>query len=604
MSTTLPAPNSDRPQTSLGGEQATLCEDNLNIALEKSRAIDRLVDNISEWFSAILVKEARQALKGRNFVWTFFLMLIIVVSWAIFSIAITFGENGNPGELGPLMLCGFLDILGFPLAIIVPYSTFRSLAREYENKTMQMVAVTTMKPYQIVAGKLGSAVLQIMMFVAVLAPCMSFTYLLRGIDLMQIIFGLFTCVFGSICLCCICLFLACGTRRRAFGIGMTVLLVPALAIVFAIWTAFSAFLMFEPTGFVLVNEPGTQLVTWAFIGFAGSTALICFLAATALVAFDTENRATPIRLGILFQQVLFIGFTISVLGLGGPFIWDIFWGFSLVYGLYWLVIGSMLISSRPVISRRVRRSFPKSFLSESVLGLLMPGAGRAYLFSLTNLLAGAASFWVMASMGDYFLLAGGEAGSLMLSPADQHNLNMGLLINLAYPVLFLSATFLIIQFLRRYTQQVSAMMGLLISAFLVLLGYLVGTSLVYSLFPLGWMEYRAVQAFDWFATSGELNSTLTVSGFASGELLFGLLIAVISSVGLAVVCFWISCKDLGHQALDTPERVLRERLALKRKKSAEPEESIDDIFRDLDQANSPRAEAETESDDNSNSASE
>ena len=76
-----------------------------------------------------------------------------------------------------------------PLLIVVPYAAFRSLAAEREDGTYELLSITTLTARQIVLGKLGSAILQMMVYYSALAPCIAFTYLLRGIDIITI--GLF-----------------------------------------------------------------------------------------------------------------------------------------------------------------------------------------------------------------------------------------------------------------------------------------------------------------------------------------------------------------------------------------------------------------------------
>ena len=47
---------------------------------------DRRLIDWSNWFNPILVKETRQALKSRQFVWTFGLLVIVVLSWSLLCI--------------------------------------------------------------------------------------------------------------------------------------------------------------------------------------------------------------------------------------------------------------------------------------------------------------------------------------------------------------------------------------------------------------------------------------------------------------------------------------------------------------------------------------
>ena len=190
---------------SLGGNASADGDVDLRIAVEKEGRLDPFVDKSSDRFSSILVKETRQATKSRHFVWTFFATIIItlVVTFVVLA------EGSRSNQLGPTLLMGYLVVLGLPLMIIVPMSTFQSLSAEHGDGTLQLISITTMKPSEIIIGKLCSSILQILIYMSVLAPCVTFTFLLRGVDVYQIILSLL-CAFGcSVSLCC--LGLAMGT---------------------------------------------------------------------------------------------------------------------------------------------------------------------------------------------------------------------------------------------------------------------------------------------------------------------------------------------------------------------------------------------------------
>ena len=112
------------------------------ISSEKSHWFERFNETCSEWCSSILVKETRQALKSRQFIWTYIVLLVCVGVWTV--IGLTF--SGNSYQIGPTLLIGFFMILGFPLAVIIPFSAYRSLAREFEDGTISLISITTMKP--------------------------------------------------------------------------------------------------------------------------------------------------------------------------------------------------------------------------------------------------------------------------------------------------------------------------------------------------------------------------------------------------------------------------------------------------------------------------
>ena len=161
---------------SLGDSSQQPLEEAFLVAREPIGKVEQWIDRASDWMSSILVKETRQAIKSRQF----FVTLIILVLAAIVCafVALAPGRDGyNEASLGADMMCGFLWILGVPLVLIIPFTTYRSLSKEFDDGTIGMVLITTMKPWQIVAGKLGSSMLQMLLYLSVLAPCLSLIHI-------------------------------------------------------------------------------------------------------------------------------------------------------------------------------------------------------------------------------------------------------------------------------------------------------------------------------------------------------------------------------------------------------------------------------------------
>jgi hypothetical protein len=149
---------------------------------ERSAAWDRVetsLERLGEQLNPILVKEARQALKSKQFAVTFTLLLLCGWGWSLLGIAML-----SPGvyyaPAGPFMLVGYYFVLAVPLLVVVPFAAFRSLASEREDGTYELLSITALSPRLIVTGKLGSALLQMMVYYSALSPCIVFTYVLRG----------------------------------------------------------------------------------------------------------------------------------------------------------------------------------------------------------------------------------------------------------------------------------------------------------------------------------------------------------------------------------------------------------------------------------------
>src|SRR4051794_1242587 len=81
---------------------------------------DRWVTHLNERLNPILVKEARQALKSKQFVITF--MLVLLCAWGVsILILAAIGPSVNLGTYGPTMFEWYYGILAAALLIIVPF---------------------------------------------------------------------------------------------------------------------------------------------------------------------------------------------------------------------------------------------------------------------------------------------------------------------------------------------------------------------------------------------------------------------------------------------------------------------------------------------------
>ncbi len=154
---------------------------------------EALLARASDRLNPILVKEARQALRSRQFVITFFLMLIAGWVWSILGLA-TIGPAVYYSAEGPQMLFVYHMILSFPLLVVAPYSAYHSLAAERQDRTYELVSITALDARQILSGKLGGIMLQMMVYLSAIFPCLAFTYLLRGLDIFAIVLVvMYTC---------------------------------------------------------------------------------------------------------------------------------------------------------------------------------------------------------------------------------------------------------------------------------------------------------------------------------------------------------------------------------------------------------------------------
>ena len=196
--------------------------------------IDAWLSWLGERLNPILVKEARQALKSRQFVLTFTLLLAASWFWSILGLLIS-GPSAYYAPSGPMMLFGYYIVLSFPLIVIVPFSAFRSLGGEIEDRTYELVSITSLGPRQIISGKLAASGLQMLVYLSAIMPCIAFTYLLRGTDMPTIVWLLVYTALGSLGLSVIGLLLSSASGDRYQQTILSVVFLCAL--LFAFWMA-------------------------------------------------------------------------------------------------------------------------------------------------------------------------------------------------------------------------------------------------------------------------------------------------------------------------------------------------------------------------------
>ena len=413
--------------------------------------LDRIRDWISDCFSSIMVKEARQSLKSYQFFITYTIVIFAVASWTVLMF---FGDmtssRSNSEQLSESLFYGYCVILGVPLCLVVPFSAFRSLAREYEDGTIQLISITTMKPYQIVLGKLSTALLQMVIYLSVIAPCIALTYMLDAISYPLIAVVLLIAVGGSIFLTILGLLMAGASRSYALSMGISVFFVLGLGLLFIGWWNLLDEMI---TGYGFNSNdfeaPEGQLALYGITAFLGSTALVMLTAAGAQISFESDNRSTATRIAILIQVTLFFGLIVMFSSVM-PGSSELVFAVAIFAGHFWLIVGCMLVSERPGISDRVQRKLPKTWLGKSFFSFLMPGPGRGYLFAVSCLVASISGTLVIAVVSDWLGIIPTPNFGPSGNAAWAGTIVASVFISL-YPLFFLSLVYFWMSFLRTFT---------------------------------------------------------------------------------------------------------------------------------------------------------
>jgi hypothetical protein len=360
------------------------------------------------------------------------------------------------------MLFAYYVILAFPLTIVVPFSAFRSLAAEREDNTYDLLSITTLKPRHIISGKLGSAIAQMAVYLSAVTPCLAFTYLLRGVDAPMIAVLLAFTILGSLGLSMFGLGLATICHQRYAQVFVSVAFVAGLVGVFwgVIWEDGLA-LEFIQHSYQYLGDRWFWIGSLAWLTMYLTTFALAFFAAAGMITFTSENRSTPLRIGMLLQQAAGLSW---IAGIWISKNYDIMavLVMSALAGAYWFVMGSLLTSERPKMSQRMRRSLPQSFLGRVFLTWFNPGPASGYMFVVANATAILLLMLVAVAIGV-------KAGAVNpWSPKPERTVQV-IIVGWGYLVAYLGLGLLIISAVRRVAK-VTMIASILIQFLLVFAG--------------------------------------------------------------------------------------------------------------------------------------
>jgi hypothetical protein len=444
-------------------------------------AFERLLVRAGDWLNPILVKETRQALKSFQFTITFVLVLVACWVVTIGGVAVI-GPKIFYAAAGGTLLWWYYIVLAFPLAVVVPYAAFRSLASEREDNTYDLLSITTLKPRQIISGKLGSSIVQMAVYFSAITPCLAFTYLLRGIDVPTIVVLLVFTFFGSLGLSMVGILLATLSEQRFAQVFVSVAFVAFLLWIFY----FAVLITTEVIRFSSswIGDDEFWIATFAMATAYYTTFALAFFAAAGMITFTSENRSTPLRLCMLAQQAAWVGW------MGYAWIYSDFENGVLLLmvifgGVYWYAMGTMLTAEKPVMSQRVKRRLPSNSLGRAFLTWLNPGPSSGYMFVVANTTA-LAVLCVIGVMASAFAprAAGGWPG-----PDEVFYL---LTIGWGYLVAYLGLGLIVVGLLRKFAT-VTMLASVLIHFLLVLAGSGIPTAIQMMSVELRFVEYSFLQ---------------------------------------------------------------------------------------------------------------
>lgn len=337
------------------------------------------LEDLSDRLNPILVKETRQALKSRQFIITFLLMLIAAWLISVFG-TLAAGDSLEFGSAGRGLFTSYFVVLALAIFVVVPYSAYRGLLNERDQTTLELLNITSLSPRQLIWGKLWSAMAQVFIFYSAIAPFIAFTSMLQGFDVALVVFALAISILVTLCLTMFTLMLAAIPQNKHLqGLMTAVVFLGLLFVISMIFSAIPMMLMetisFDETEF---------WVSVAAMVVAGLSFFFLFTQiATAHLTFDADNRSTGIRIACSAQFVLYwsmIGFAQFMMGRTIFSSSDDVAVMATFCLLYVGTIGLFSATEADFVSRRVRRGIPRTRILRLLAVPFLPGGHRGFLY--------------------------------------------------------------------------------------------------------------------------------------------------------------------------------------------------------------------------------
>jgi hypothetical protein len=244
----------------------------------------------------MLVRVVRQELRNRAFI-AIFLLLLLGAAIAAMVVAAIITDHGGP-EISRGLFATIAIGWGLALWLAQPMGCFRAIATERGDDTWDLVELTGLRPLRVVGGLLLASLVQGLLYTSALAPFMAMAYVLRGIDLMLVLFGLVVVPLGSVAASALAVFAAClgpnKASRAVLGSLLGLGLLGAWGASWAMWLDLSG--LSSALGELRAGTTGAWIVAGAILNLWLGALVLLLVLSSSLLAFRAANRSTGPRL--------------------------------------------------------------------------------------------------------------------------------------------------------------------------------------------------------------------------------------------------------------------------------------------------------------------
>lgn len=353
-----------------------------------------LFGKVDDWLNPIVVKELRQAVRSKFVIAALILFLVI----QLFTIGIhLMMSEGISSDFrgGQRVFYTLQSILVFTCLIFIPAYTGIRLNNERSGTSVDLLFATAIRPGAVIRGKFLAGVILCILIYSAFMPFMTFTYLLRGIDLPSVFLALAAGFLAVMVAIQVAIFLACVRAGLALKIFFAV-----VGLLFAMRYLF--FILIYSVG---VARGGVGAAAARSFWAPTSSALISVAACTgilyvlsvALISPASSNRMLPVRVYAVAMWMVtgaYVGFQL----IRRPhYDLAVAWGDTMV--LLFSIGLWIAASEREKPSVRVAATIPRPWLLRLVAFFLYTGAAGGVALSLVMIGLTIAGIYALRDFG-------------------------------------------------------------------------------------------------------------------------------------------------------------------------------------------------------------
>jgi ABC-type transport system involved in multi-copper enzyme maturation permease subunit len=253
----------------------------------------------------ILQRQLRADFRRRRFFLTHFALLAVLGLALIFLITANEADASvTPVEIGQLLFSSFMALQGIIVLVAFPAFSATSFSEERTGLTLDLLLTSTLRPVEIVWGKLLSSAVYCLMYLVGSVPLLSISFLFGGVLPSEVLFGYAFLIAGTLFISMLGVCLSSCSRGTIDSTLATYFAVLVLAGVG--WMLFTGLESWEDQGagtlvgacLDTVMGRGTDAFLWNVLlgtgAWAAAFGYLFFITVNRLRP-DSDNRSTALR---------------------------------------------------------------------------------------------------------------------------------------------------------------------------------------------------------------------------------------------------------------------------------------------------------------------